>query len=50
MGFEGNTYEIWTDLDVDGNGKITLDEIDSEANDLWDSARCLRATRGTASP
>merc|ERR1719440_1863799 len=39
MNFEGNVIELWNDIDEDGSGEITLDEIDTDAFDLWSSFR-----------
>eukprot|EP00929_Paragymnodinium_shiwhaense_P083835 TRINITY_DN44797_c0_g2_i3.p1 TRINITY_DN44797_c0_g2~~TRINITY_DN44797_c0_g2_i3.p1 ORF type:complete len:1724 (+),score=625.26 TRINITY_DN44797_c0_g2_i3:115-5286(+) len=32
LGFQGNVKAIWKTLDEDGNGSISLDELDPEAN------------------
>merc|ERR1719159_2371950 len=37
MGYEGNILELWNDIDEDGSGEISLEEIDADAFDLWHS-------------
>lgn len=39
MGFPGDIIKLWREMDADGSGGLTLDEIDQENADLWSSFR-----------
>ena len=34
VNFQGNVTQLWSEIDEDGSGEITLEEIDAEANDV----------------
>ena len=48
MKFKGDVMKLWYELDADGSGEITLQEIDAESNSLWQSFRSWCATRFTS--
>jgi hypothetical protein len=37
LGFEGDIVKLWKDMDLDGSGVLTFDEIDVESADMWSS-------------
>ena len=39
LNFQGNTLDLWIEMDADNSGELTLDEIDQEGSDLWMSFR-----------
>lgn len=43
--WEGNLRELWKQMDVDGSGELTLDEIDRESASIWRKFRAWSAIR-----
>lgn len=39
LGFQGDIVKLWKDMDLDGSGVLTFDEIDVESADMWASFR-----------
>merc|ERR1719453_1153401 len=39
LGFAGDIVKLWKDMDLDGSGVLTFDEIDVESADMWSSFR-----------
>eukprot|EP00746_Dinoflagellata_sp_MGD_P028788 gnl/MRDRNA2_/MRDRNA2_168035_c0_seq1.p1 gnl/MRDRNA2_/MRDRNA2_168035_c0~~gnl/MRDRNA2_/MRDRNA2_168035_c0_seq1.p1 ORF type:complete len:701 (+),score=152.66 gnl/MRDRNA2_/MRDRNA2_168035_c0_seq1:157-2259(+) len=39
LGFDGDIVKLWKDMDLDGSGVLTFDEIDVEGADMWASFR-----------
>ena len=33
--YGGNLVKLWKDLDTDGSGELSLDEIDQGSADMW---------------
>lgn len=45
LAYEGSVLKLWKDLDIDGSGELSLDEIDQESADMWSSFRRWCATK-----
>ena len=39
LNYEGDIVKLWNEIDEDGSGEITLEEIDQESNEVWLSFR-----------
>lgn len=39
MNFKGNATDLFTSIDIDGSGELSLDEIEVHSNNLWSSFR-----------